>query len=306
MGTSPKLINSYLLHLGYNMWADREVPDAHSPYIVAKPYLRCDKSLWNDVLHRMVQIGMNLVVIDLGEGVKYDSHPELAVIDSWTPQELRAELVRIRQMGLEPIPKLNFSTCHDAWLGPYSRMVSTRAYYDVCKELIAEVTSLFDKPRFFHIGMDEETARHQRNFEYAVMRQYDLWWHDLYFLLEQVEKNGSRPWMWADYAWEHYDEFYARMPKSVLQSNWYYGAEFGPELQYVKTYVDLEKHGYDQVPTGSMWSNDVNFGGTVEFCRQYIAPERLLGFMQTVWHPTLEECRPDHVKALDQVAAALG
>jgi len=306
MGTSPSLIKSYLLHLGYNMWADREVPDWHSKYITAQPYLRCDRSLWNDVLARMVQIGMNMVVIDLGEGVKYDSHPELAVLNSWTPQELRAELARIRQMGLEPIPKLNFSTCHDAWLGPYSRMVSTRVYYDVCKELIAEVISLFDKPRFFHIGMDEETARHQRHFEYAVMRQYDLWWHDLYFLLEQVEKTGSRPWMWADYAWEHHDEFYARMPKSVLQSNWYYGDEFGPELQYVKTYVDLEKHGFDQAPTGSNWSNDVNFGRTVEFCRQYIAPERLLGFMQTVWHPTLEECRPKHMQALAQVAAALG
>ena len=66
----------------------------------------------------------------------------------------------LRALGIEPLPKLNFSTCHDAWLGPYSRMVSTPAYYDVCRDLIDEVAELFGGPRFFHLGMDEETAQH--------------------------------------------------------------------------------------------------------------------------------------------------
>ena len=42
------------------------------------------------------------------------------------------------------------------------------------------------------------------------------------------------------------------MPKSVLQSNWYYGAEFSEKIGYVKAYLDLEEYGYDQVPTGSL------------------------------------------------------
>ena len=29
-------------------------------------------------------------------------------------------------MGLEVIPKMNFSTCHDSWLKNYQRMVSTK------------------------------------------------------------------------------------------------------------------------------------------------------------------------------------
>jgi hypothetical protein len=302
MSEEQGMIKAYLLHLGYNMWADREVEDRQ--YLAAKSYLRCDKSLWNDVLARMAEIGMNMVVIDLGEGIQYQSHPELAVEGSWTPAQLQAELGRMRDMGLEPIPKLNFSACHDIWLGTYSRMLSTDVYYDVCQDLIAEVIDLFDTPRFFHLGMDEETARHQRHFEYVVIRQYDLWWNDLYFLVDQVEAGGVRPWIWSDYIWDHREVFLAKMPKSVLQSNWYYGAEFGEDVAYSKAYLDLEAHGYDQVPTGSNWSTPVNFGRTVEFAQENISSEHLLGFLQTVWRPTVEACRDDHMEALDLVRDA--
>ena len=299
------MIKSYLLHLGYNMWADHDVSDWHSGYTSPKPYLRCDKELWDDVLDKMVDIGMNMVIIDLGEGVRYESHPELAVEGSWTGEQLRTELARIRGLGLEPIPKLNFSATHDTWLGDYHRMVSTETYYRVCSDLIAEVIDLFDTPRFFHLGMDEETARHQRRHEYVVIRQHDLWWNDFYFLVDQVEQRDVRSWIWSDYIWDHQEVFLKKMPHSVLQSNWYYGDDFGPEVAYAKAYLELEAHGYDQVPTGSNWSKAENFGLTVDFCRQHIAPERLLGFMQTVWYPTLEECRDRHMEALDLVAKAL-
>jgi len=297
-------IRAYLAHLSYNMWSDREVPE-RDDYYSAKPYLRFDMDLWDDILHRMLEVGMNMVVIDLGDGVRYESHPEIAVRDAWTVEQLRGELARIRRMGLEPIPKLNFSACHDTWLGPYARCVSTDSYYAVCRDLIAEVIALFNGPRFFHLGMDEETARHQRHHEYVVIRQYDLWWHDLYFLVEQVEKGGVRPWVWSDYVWDHPDEFYAKMPKSVLQSNWYYGAEFGEEVKYAKAYLGLEAHGYDQVPTGSNWTTPENMERTVAYCREHIAPERLLGFLQTVWRPTLEECRDQHMQALDLAGRAM-
>ena len=200
---------------------------------------------------------------------------------------------------------MNFSACHDAWLGPYSRCLSTDTYYAVCRELIAEVIDLFDKPRFFHIGMDEETARHQRNFAYVVVRQYDLWWKDFYFYVDEVEKGGVRSWIWSDYVWHHPDLFFKNMPKSVLQSNWYYGKEFNKDIDYVKAYLDIEEHGYDQVPTGSNWSNDVNFGRTVDYCTKHIAPERMWGFMTAPWHPTVEALRQHHLNAIDQVGEAM-
>lgn len=293
-----------LLHLSYNMWLDWTPPGVTRNSVYA-PVLRFDRSLWDDLLERMVKAGMNMVVIDLGDGVKYKSHPEIAVEKAWSTSELVKELAKLRGMGLEPIPKLNFSTCHDAWLGPYARMISTPKYYEVCADLIREVIELFDKPRFFHLGMDEETFGHQREFLYALVRQHDLWWHDFLFLVEQVSKAGSRPWIWSDYVWEHPELFFEKMPKSVLQSNWYYETKFGPEIKAPKAYIDLEAKGYEQVPTGSNWSSPDNFRLTVDYCRKHIPRERLLGFLQTPWHPTLERCRAVHEAAIDQVAAVI-
>ena len=306
--TKTDMIWAYLIHLGYNMWSDRDTPEwtqwSRLPYFAARPFLRCHTPLWRDLLKRMAGAGVNMVVIDLGEGVEYDSHPEIAVRRAWQPERLRRELARIRDLGLEPIPKFNFSTAHDQWLGPYARCVSTDAYYAVCRDLIAEAAQLFDHPRLFHLGMDEETAGHQRFYQYAVMRQHDLWWHDLYFLIEQVEKAGARPWIWSDYIWRHPDDFRRKMPRSVLQSNWYYGKSFSLKRRYVQAYLDLEKHRYDQVPAGSNYSVPVNLHRTAQFCRKRLAPRRLRGFLQTVWRPTLEPYRHYHESAIDLVADA--
>lgn len=146
-----------------------------------RPFLVFEEPVWNITLKKMADAGMNMVIIDLGDTVKYESHPEIAVKNTWTVDKLRSELTKIRHLGLEPIPKLNFATSYDAWLGEYAKMVSTNKYYSICRDLIQEVIELFDTPRFFHLGMDEETAQHQQTYNYAVIRQNDLWWDDLYF-----------------------------------------------------------------------------------------------------------------------------
>jgi hypothetical protein len=294
-----------LVHLSYNMWCDWPMPEAEANHTAYKPFLRFDDCLWDDLVRRMAAEGLNMVVLDLGDGVRYESHPEIAVRHAWSPARLKRELARLRGLGLEPIPKLNFSTAHDAWLGPYSRCVSTDAYYAVCRDLIREVAQLFGKPRFFHLGMDEETAQHQARFEYAVLRQHDLWWRDLYFYFRHVEAAGCRPWVWSDYLWHHPELFWKKMPKHVLQSNWYYGFSFSRKLPHVQAYLDLDRHGYEQVPTGSNWNQERNFERTVSFCTRNLKPARLLGFMQSSWKPTLEVCRDRNVAAIEQVGRAI-
>lgn len=307
-GQTP-LIWGNLLHLSFNMWSDR--PFDWGPHTVTseelcyQPYLRCDDKLWEELTQRMADAGMNMLVIDLGDGVHYESHPEIAVQNAWSVERLQTELVRLRKLGLEPIPKLNFSTCHDAWLGPYARQVSTPIYYKVCEGLIDEVIQLFDKPRLFHIGFDEETAKNQRGYAYVAMRQHELWWHDFQFFVAQLERRGVRPWMWSDYAWKHNEEFLKKMPKSVLQSNWCYGLDFKDTNHAARLYSQLDQHGYDQILTGSNWSSPKNFGLLVEHCRKKIAPDRLNGFLQTSWMPTLEKFRQRHIEAIDLVATAV-
>lgn len=281
-----------LIHLSFNMWEEYIAPEREARGY--RPDLRVSDKLWSDAREKMVKEGMNMVLIDLGDAIQYKSHPEIAVNHAWSRLRLKNELAKFRAAGLEPIPKLNFSTGHDTWLGKYSRMVSTNEYYAVCKDLIDEVVELFDKPRYFHLGMDEEDAEHQKYYQYIVVRQKDLWWKDFYFLTGEVEKKGSRPWIWSDAIWHRPDDFLKKMPKSVLQSNWYYRKSFDDlTLPQLKAYTDLEANGYDQVPTGTSYYPDIqeNMMGNVQYCSKNIADERLLGFLQTVWVPTIDENR---------------
>lgn len=332
-----KLIWANLLHLSTNMWEDHSHIKRHTswPDILEDeihwddyPCKTCKDSLawgmrgyrsflvfeeivWNRILQQMAHVGMNMVIIDLGDGIKYESHPEIAVKNAWSVDKLRTELKKIQKLGLEPIPKLNFATSHDTWMGEYAKMVSTSTYYSVCRDLINEVIEIFDTPRFFHLGMDEETANDQRTYNHVVVRQNDLWWNDLYFYINEVEKKGVRSWIWSDYGWRHPDLFFKKMPKSVLQSNWYYGSQFDmsqlneSNRVYLKFYEDLDAHGYDQVPTGSNCSNDTNMEDTVNYCKKYINPDRLLGFMTAPWFPTVETCLQKQTDAVDQISRAI-
>ena len=208
---------SYLLQLGSNMWNDEHNTrsrDGRSNQD-AYPVLRFDRKLWDAQVLDLKAAGCNTLIIDLGEAMFFESHPELAVAGSWSHDQMRAEVERLKALGFEVVPKLNFSACHDVWLKDYSRMLSTPIYYQVCSDVIKEVCEVF-KPKYFHIGMDEETAAHQINQDYVVVRQFDLWWKDFYYLVNCVEREGARAWIWSDYIWEHTEEFVRKMIIALL------------------------------------------------------------------------------------------
>lgn len=183
-----------LLHLGSNMWDDfdEKGPDGWAkseeeektnpnPFGPAgkrrssyRSYLRCHEDLWKKSVDHAAKDGLNLVFIDLGEAIEYPSHPELKVAGTWSVEKIRNELARIRALGLEPIPKLNFSACHDSWLKDYHRMLSTRKYYEVVADVIRDTVEIFDRPRLFHIGYDEEMPIAEENFFHMTVRQGDL------------------------------------------------------------------------------------------------------------------------------------
>ena len=310
MKENAKEMRGMFLQLGNNMWRDVGFSAADDADC-AQDYLRFDEDVWKRLTDRMVEKGFNAVVIDLGEGCAYPSHPELAVKGSWSVEKMRKELARLRGIGIEPIPKLNFSTCHDAWLKEYGRMVSTPEYYRVCADVIRDVFEIFDKPRLLHLGYDEENFGNQRKYAHAVVRQGELWWHDFNFFVSTVEKLGMRPWIWSDKIWHGKDEFLSRMPKSVMQSNWYYRQWFDFETipkerrVHLESFLTLEKAGFDQIPCGSNWACDENIAGLVRFCRKNIAPERLHGFLMTTWGPTLPSCEAKLAKGIDLAAAAM-
>ncbi len=293
---------AHLMHLSTHMWADASYDDRNPAWYAPKydEKNNVDIEVWDSTVKALAERQFNVLLIDVGDAVKYESHPEISAPDAWDKDFLKQKLGEIRALGIQPIPKLNFSCGHHAWLKQYNRMVSSPIYYQVCADLIREVCELFDFPEYFHLGFDEEQTNTQRFLEKIVVRGEALWWHDLFFLANECEKHGARPWIWSDYFWEpgHDKIFLAKMPKSILQSNWYYNAfrDFPdnyprPHAYRIKTYEILDEMGYDQVPTASSWEKVANIRETCAFCKERLNPEHLLGIMVAPWVFTKDEER---------------
>ena len=290
-------ICAYLIHLSENMWGD--TPVSKHPGFEGWPmgpafrdHIMCEDAAWDLVVSELPKMGVNTLVIDVGDGVRFDSHPELALRNSWTKEKLNQKLAEARALGLTVVPKLNFSAGHDTWLKEYARMLSTSVYYKVVEDLIDETIELFDHPKLFHLGMDEEDYNNQSFYDYCVVRHDDLWWSDLLRMTDRCLQGGARPWIWADIYWNHPEAVKDRMPKDVIQSSWYYGNGFqhflkGNHDPALAAIAELEELGFDQIPCGSNWAWIHNLEQFALFCKERISPEHFLGFMAAPWAYTL-------------------
>lgn len=289
--------------------------------------LRFHDEAWERIVSEAHASGLNMIVLDVGEGIQWKSHPELAVKNAWGYYRVKKEIQRLRDIGIALIPKLNFSATHALWMGEYRKMMSTKIYYDVCRDLLEEIYDLFEKPEYIHIGMDEEgNVNILRSYEGLInFRKGELLWHDLKFLCDTVTSLGAKPWIWADICCEQPEEFSRRFDKdSVLLSPWYYFA-FKKEhykkisdcsqadqdfyantypydqmnLTYIEEdpgYVKMREDminsaslGYGLVPCFSCWGKTpYNAPDMVELYKN-IAPEHLRGFMVAPWAHTLNE-----------------
>ncbi len=304
---------AHLLHLGSNMWNEEGNTRGreHRSTPCASDTLRFDRELWEAHTKELREIGVNTLIIDVAEALQYRSHPEISAKGALTHEELGAEVERLKNMGFEVIPKLNFSTCHDVWLKDYSRMISTPIYYQVCRDVIEEVAEVF-KPNHFHLGMDEENIQNQRNQMISIVRQHELWWHDFYYLVECVERVGARPWIWADYFWSNPEECIEKMPKSVVMCGWYYWKCFGKEIANSKElqtmlagFERLSALGYDQVPTASVWAEPDNLEELVGYCAERVDPAHWLGMMQTTWERIDRDWMHVHKTAINSIKNAM-
>ena len=290
-----------LIHIGTNLWYEvdnhRGEEDKKVWRCAAENKMRFDKRLFNELIEYLPSCGVNTIVLDLADGIVYESHPELAIEGSLTREEVQEILSKLNALGIEVIPKLNFSTCHDYWLKDYAKMVSTKLYYDVCKDLIDEVCKVF-RPKLLHFGMDEEVYENQAKYDYVVIRQNNLWWHDLYFLVEQVEKHGAKACIWSDYARHRPQEFIEKCPKSVVQCPWYYFNQFEGELTEeckvrVAPFKLLADAGYGVLAGGSNEYFNENILLLHNYCKKHLPKEKYKGIIQTTWAATTEEWREE-------------
>lgn len=154
-----------------------------------------------DIVKAMAAVGMNLLIIDCADGVKYKSHPELQRHYTVEMSELRKVVAAARKHGIDVVPKLNFSksnrNLHDMWMRPYWSGVAwdriQDQYYSVAEDLIAELVAVCKPKRFFHIGMDEDHDRSLAQYVAAIKK-----------LRGFVRTHGLRTVIWNDSC---YDDF---------------------------------------------------------------------------------------------------
>ena len=319
--------------LGHNMWCQWPTEAMGSDPESAVKYLseddrpdlvlRCKDENWRQVTDHAGSKGINMLIVDLGEGLFYPSHPELAISGTWSVEKMQQEIRRLNALGMEVIPKLNFSTNHNGWMKDYQHMISSKPFYQMCKDVLSDIYEIFGHPRFIHLGFDEEDNYSlQKDFSYITMRSDENWWQDVLYITGIVENLGARAMMWSDYGWDHPD-FYERCPKSIIQCPWYYNDRMdgydpdtinGRAKQKVLCYYELGKRGFDVLGCGSNWvsgyrrkmgvgADDV-MEGIIKLTRRAVPKEHLMGFLAAPWSNCSSLAGVHHqISGIDQLAA---
>lgn len=153
-------VRGYLMHITHydpRWWAAKEIE---------QPF---DLALGLDLIDAMADVGLNLLVVDCADGLKYASHPELVRHYS-VPMDTLAQLAqRADEHGIEIVPKLNFAQSglhgHNHWFRPHNDLFDNEEYWRLAFELIDELIAVAQPPCFFHIGMDED---HWRSYDQYV------------------------------------------------------------------------------------------------------------------------------------------
>jgi len=295
--------------LGTFMWhkkADpKRVADPKGHYIADSTVLEVENFFVR--LEKARACGATAVLFDIGEAIQYPSHPELWIDGCLSADKARDVVARMKAMGYQVIPSLNFSTDHHHWLCQYQRMVSTPEYYKVCEDVIRDTWEICGHPEVFHLGYDEEdsscTFAHAKNYPNLVsVRQGWLYWHDLGWFCDVCRKLGSRPSIWLDKQYRpgyKHEDFVRHMGKDLLLTPWTYTSvyEGNTNPKVVKTLegmVRLAEAGYDIIPVGSNWvlpakrtperqTTRENLPNLYAWAKAHLPPERFVGFGAAPW-----------------------
>jgi len=211
--------------------------------------MQFDREVWEKIVDKCLEYKIDTIVLSLGEGLVYQSHPELAVEGSWTTEEMKSEVQRLKNLGIKMIPKFNFSAYHDPWLGEYGKsLISTPTYYRVCKDLIEEVYELFDHPEYIHLGLDEEFPDYAN--EKNHFRVGDKLFEDYRYLIECVKATGAKALMWGSICGYYEDLWREYIDKDVVMG----------KGQYYK----YDQSKWTKVADQSDWVRGYYWGGDFE------------------------------------------
>lgn len=279
-------IKGYLLHITHYDPAWLKNKDHEKPF---------DLSVGLDVIDAMADAGLNLLILDVKDGVVYRSHPELKRHYSRPIGILDKIRKRAEARGLEMAVKLNFSQSqlhqHNHWFRPHNDLFDTREYWKKGFEVIDELIERLQPKRFFHIGMDEDHSRSYAQYVAAIRTLHD-----------GLKKRGLKTMIWNDSAchWPAADihrekSLYAetRIPKDVVQVLW--------------NYWDVEAAAFRRIRRlgfnlwGAPGGDPKQVRGTVKALKQCGAT----GVLLTRWRPCIAANRKDLINHITKLAPLL-
>ena len=253
-----------------------------------------DLDLALELVDTMAEEGFNLLVIDCADAVRYRSHPELAKRYTVPMSHLETLAARAVDLGVEVVPKLNFSRSatnrHSEWMRVkdeewFIPFDEPEAHWNMAFELIDELTAACRDVRSFHIGMDED---HQRS-----LKQYA---DDIALLHARLEERNLRTLMWNDsgittYASGHVHAekaVYAEqhIPADVVQVLWQYRVVPSENIRRIRVagFELWGAPGRDPEQARQFRNEVLQAGGT--------------GLLMTYWIPCRKSNRAELLRAL--------
>ncbi|GAG05318.1 unnamed protein product, partial [marine sediment metagenome] len=189
-----------------------------------------DMDVAGNVIREAARARFNAIMIDVADGVIYRTHPELKRRYSVPMASLR-KLVRLAEsLGMEIIPKLNFSKSfhrhhHNKWMRPYNKLSDNDEYYRHAFALMVELVRV-TRPRYFHIGMDEDNEHTLKSYVSKVTALRN-WLKDREIRTVQWVDLGK---LWQPEVERKMRAAVGRLPKDVMLTYWAYG---GREFNWI-------------------------------------------------------------------------
>ncbi|MCW8833999.1 MAG: hypothetical protein OQK09_00350 [Colwellia sp.] len=250
----------------------------------------------------MAEAGFNTLILDIEDGVIYQSHPKLTRAYSIKMSALKELIAKARGYGMEVIPKLNLSSSnrnqHDRWLSPYwdglsvakTVTLSRPVVKNVFEELINEIGNL----KYFHIGMDEDHNRSTKQYVAEIKRYHTL-----------LKSHGIKTVIWSDGAYLERDKSHAQvyaektmraapdLPKDIIQMIWDYDHPNG------KIAKELSNMGF------TVWAAPGNKQSNIDNWKKELTEQGLTKHLVlTPWTPTNEKYRQDWLKQITKYGKA--
>ena len=252
-----------------------------------KPY---DQRVALEVMRKMADTGMDMLVLDVGDAVKFKAYPQLHRPYSVPLSTYRALVKQAQGMGLTVIPKLNFARgddMHNAWMHPFDELVNIETYCRHAVQMILELSEGLNI-RYFHIGMDEDD-RDAETFANTIKEIHD-----------ELARRKIRTIIWADVErrFARHQKFlaaYPVLPRDIIMMPWGYLTK--SSAAWIRKF---NEEGFET------WGC---CGGDAENVRMWVKDLREnngKGLLASCWQPLIRKNKAAFIKTIETVMRVVG